>query len=271
MKETAHIRRPFEVAHRGASALAPENTFAAFDAALASGADGIEFDVRLTRDGELVVIHGPTLERTVRPRRGTVAGASLRALRGLDAGGWFDPRFAGEPIPRLDDVLGRYAGRTRIYVDLKQPAEDGRMERELVRLLRRHALREARAGEITLQSFSSASLRRLAAAVPGYERLQLYGRFSDTAAVCRALPEVRDYATGIGPSRLATNATLVDSAKRLGLSVHPHTVNEAEEMRAFAALGVETLFTDAPGRLDFALRGRGRPALPRRAGLATAA
>ena len=251
-----HIRhRPLEVAHRGASAVAPENTFAAFDAALELGADGIEFDVRLTRDGRLVVIHDPTLERTARPRGGTVAGASLRALRGLDAGGWFDPRFAGEPIPLLDDVLGRYAGRAPMYVDLKQPAPDGRAERELVRLLRRHAFRGTRVDAVRLQSFSSASLRRLAAAVPGYERLQLFGRFNDTDAVCAELPTVSEYATGVGPSRLATNATLVDAAKALGLSVHPHTVNEAEEMRAFAALGVDTIFTDAPGRLDFALAG----------------
>ena len=66
---------------------------------------------------------------------------------------------------------------------------------------------------------------------------------------------MREYATGIGPSRLATNETLVGAARAHDLTIHPHTVNEADEMRAFAALGVETLFTDAPGRLDFALAG----------------
>ena len=83
------------LAHRGYSAKAPENTMAAFELALAVGADGIELDVHMTRDGEIVVIHDDTLDRTTNGK-GPVSDQTMAELRELDAGSWFSPEFAGE-------------------------------------------------------------------------------------------------------------------------------------------------------------------------------
>ncbi len=99
--------RPCVVGHRGASAAAPENTLAAFDAAWRAGADVIELDLQLTADGIVVVIHDDTVDATT-DGSGAVGLLTFAALRTLDAGSWFSPAFAGQPIPRLDEVL-RYA------------------------------------------------------------------------------------------------------------------------------------------------------------------
>src|SRR5262245_24640882 len=106
------------IAHRGASSYAPENTFSAFELALSLGACELELDVQETADGELVVIHDDTVERTTNGT-GAVTGHTLAVLQGLDAGAWFDRRFAGERIPTLDRMLERYSSRARLHIELK--------------------------------------------------------------------------------------------------------------------------------------------------------
>jgi glycerophosphoryl diester phosphodiesterase len=97
------------VGHRGASKSAPENTMSAFECALQAGAHGIEFDVQMTIDNELVVLHDVTLDRTT-TGTGFVDQAAWERVASLDAGGWFDARFQGVGVPRLEDVLGMAGG-----------------------------------------------------------------------------------------------------------------------------------------------------------------
>ena len=111
-------RKPLVIAHRGDTAAAPENTLAAFAAAIDAGADGIEFDVHPSRDGALVVHHDYYLDRTTNGA-GLVSGYTLAELRTLDAGAWFDERFAGESIPTLEEVLSLAAGHVRLEIELK--------------------------------------------------------------------------------------------------------------------------------------------------------
>jgi len=118
---TAHGPRESHacVAHRGWSGKAPENTLAAFRMALSEPSiRWIELDVRLSKDGVPVVIHDPTLSRTT-DGRGRVADRTARELARLDAGGWFHPSFAGEPVPQLEEVLALAAGRCRLNIELK--------------------------------------------------------------------------------------------------------------------------------------------------------
>ncbi|HEX4612484.1 MAG TPA: glycerophosphodiester phosphodiesterase family protein [Urbifossiella sp.] len=126
------------VGHRGLARHAPENTLANIDACLDLRLD-IEFDVRRTRDGQLVVIHDATVGRTT-SGKGKVADLSLRDLQAFDAGGWFDPAFAGERVPTLDAVFARVAVRkaaqTLLAVDLKDPA----IEADVVRLAVKHGV-----------------------------------------------------------------------------------------------------------------------------------
>ena len=110
--------RPIIVAHRGSSLRAPENTLAAFRRALYDGADAIELDVRLTNDGELVVIHDARLQRTTNGR-GIVERHSLDELKRLSAGAWFHRSFSSEKIPTLDEVLRLLRGRMGVNIELK--------------------------------------------------------------------------------------------------------------------------------------------------------
>lgn len=112
--------RPLVLAHRGALRAAPENTIPAFEQALAQGADGVELDVILSRDGEVVIIHDDTLQRTTNGR-GPVADLTLAELKQLDAGAWFDARFAGTCIPTLAEALAALSAPARINVELKAP------------------------------------------------------------------------------------------------------------------------------------------------------
>src|SRR6516225_6317825 len=109
---------PFTSAHRGHSAAAPENTLAALSAAWQAGATVAEIDLRMTADGELVLMHDRTLDRTT-TGHGPVSQSSLAELKRLDAGTWFAPAFAGEPIPRFDEVLEWSRGKIGLLVELK--------------------------------------------------------------------------------------------------------------------------------------------------------
>jgi glycerophosphoryl diester phosphodiesterase len=106
------------VCHKGANKVAPENTFAAAQQAIDWGATTIEADVWTSRDGEMVVIHDSTVDRTT-DGTGHVVALTTAELAALDAGGWFDPAFAGEPIPRLRDFLTWIKGRARVFLDVK--------------------------------------------------------------------------------------------------------------------------------------------------------
>jgi glycerophosphoryl diester phosphodiesterase len=110
--------RPLVVADRGASADAPEHTIAAFELALDQGADGLALDVHLSRDGQPIVIHDFTLERTT-SGSGLVRAHTTRELKRLDAGAWDDPQFRGQRIQTLPEVLERFRGRTRFAITVK--------------------------------------------------------------------------------------------------------------------------------------------------------
>jgi len=119
--ETVKFKPPWFIAHRGYRARYPENTLVAFQAALGAGVQMIELDVALSRDRKLVVIHDATLERTTNGE-GAVSDHTLAQLKQLDAGGWFHPRFAGEHLPELSEVLDLADGRVMINIEIKPHA-----------------------------------------------------------------------------------------------------------------------------------------------------
>ncbi|SFJ72331.1 glycerophosphoryl diester phosphodiesterase [Paenibacillus sp. UNC496MF] len=137
-------------AHRGASAYAPENTMAAFERGLACGAELIELDVQLTKDGEIVVFHDLTVDKTTNGR-GPLRDYTLAELRALDAGSWFSADFAGERVPTLEDVLVWARDRIRLSIELKQPADrlDPALARRTARLVAEHGMN----GQAQLMSF----------------------------------------------------------------------------------------------------------------------
>ncbi len=252
------------VGHRGASGRAPEHTLVAYDLALVHGADYIEQDLQLTRDGVLVVLHDPTLDRTARGPAahctGLVIEKTLAQIRTCDVGSWFNAahpqharaEYVGLRIPTLDEVLSRYGQRTRYYVETKNPEDAPGMEERLLALLDAHGLRRPAAERWTVlvQSFSAAGLRRLHALDPALPLVQLYGAPTNTSPAIRAtLDDVQSYAVGIGPNKGAVDRALVAAAHARCLVVHPYTVNEDAELRALVALGVDGAFTNFPDRL----------------------
>ena len=135
------------IAHRGASSYAPENTFAAYDKALAMGVNQIELDVHFTRDDHLVVIHDDTVDRTT-DGSGPVADHTLVDLRSLDAGSWFSPQYAGERIRTLGEVLEHYKGRHHFHIEIKARQVPGLATRT-IDMVRGYGV----ANDVTITSF----------------------------------------------------------------------------------------------------------------------
>jgi len=220
------------IAHRGASAYAPELTFAAFDLALAMGADTLELDVRRTADGELVLLHDRTLARTAHDVR-RIAGVTLADLERL-------PERI-RPLT-LDAVFARYGTSTRYWVETKEPVRE--TELELVALIERHGLRE----QAGVQSFDHRSLRRMHRLHPHLRLASLFRRGTPPALVRAALSRAATYACTVAPAAGSIDAALVHAAHARGLTVQAWTVNDEREMARLHALGVDGLITDVPDR-----------------------
>jgi glycerophosphoryl diester phosphodiesterase len=239
---TQRGQAPRIIAHRGASLLAPENTLAAFRAAIAVGADGVEFDVQASRDGVPVVIHDARLERTT-SGRGWVSEASAAELGALEAGAWFDPPLAGEGVPTLQAVLALLApSPLALHIELKTArcAYPG-----LVPAVHRLVQAAGLAARTTLSSFNHHSLREARALRPPLDCAVL---------LYEALIEPWAYAAQHGfqalhPHHATVDAELVQSCHAAGLAVRPYTVDDAAEAQRLLALGVDGLITNDPARL----------------------
>lgn len=251
------------IAHRGASWDAPEHSFAAYDLALEQGADWIEQDLQMTRDGQLVVLHDDSLDRTVSGPsascRGLVRERTRAELGTCEVGSWFNREyplrakaaFADERIPTLDAVLTRYRGRARFYIETKSPADAPGMEDSLLVLLRKHGLvgRGGDEGRVIVQSFSAASLIRLRELSPRLALVQLMDERPASGSLEATLDSIARYAIGVGPSREFINEAFVKAAQARGLVVHPYTVNAEATMVYVLNLGVDGMFTDRPDLL----------------------
>ena len=156
--------QPLIFAHRGASAVAPENTLPAFVKALELGADGIELDVQATADGELVVLHDFNLERTT-TGAGLLRKRTLAQLVDVDAGIRFNDAFAGTPIPTLEQVFELTAGRCIVNVEIKNMDWDGGPEaRPLTRMIQRRRLH----GQVIVSSFNPSPCAKCDDSTPKY-------------------------------------------------------------------------------------------------------
>jgi glycerophosphoryl diester phosphodiesterase len=240
--------KPLNIAHRGASGHAPANTMAAFLLATEMGADGIELDVHLSADGELVVIHDHTVDATT-DGQGPVSALSLAELQQLDAGSWFDPRFAGERIPTLRQVLTAVGQRLLINVEIKvvpghhPPA----LEREAVRLIEESGMVD----RVLISSFSPRSLRRVRRLNRQIPLGLLYSR--PAPAVLPAL--LRLSYDALHPHYGLVDARTSARARERGQRVNVWTVNDAGEMRRMCDLGVDGIITNYPDVLGHVLAG----------------
>ena len=222
----------FCIGHRGASGEAPENTLYAIRRALEQGADGVEVDVHATCDGQLVVIHDATVDRTT-DGCGPVAEMTLEAVRSLNAGG-------GEKVPTLWEVIRLVAGRAWLNIELKAKGTALRVVQEVERAVEElGARREA----FTISSFDADELTLAAGRGIPIGVLDS-GRRRGVNRLVRRLN-----ATTLHLSRRVVNPRRVAFARAMGVRLLVYTVNEPDEMRRLAALGVDGIFTDFPGRM----------------------
>jgi glycerophosphoryl diester phosphodiesterase len=260
------------IGHRGASGYAPEHTFPSYNLALRMGADYIEQDLQLTRDGVLVVMHDKTLNRTAtapegvpaRFCRGPVINRTLRQIKRCDVGSWFNeeypeyakPMYVGLKVPTLEQVFERYGDRAAVnfYIETKNPDAAPGMERKLLRLMNEYGLTRPAVEDwrVLIQSFSPESLKKIHRLNDSLPLVQLYFAGS-SKAIRRDLEMASTYAVGVGPYKEDVDRRLVAAAHRRCLAVHPYTVNEKPEMRALISTGVDGMFTNFPNRLETVL------------------
>ena len=234
--------RPLLVAHRGVSARFPENTLVAFRAAVDEGSRMLELDVGLTADGVPVVLHDETLDRTT-DGEGSLSFATLDQITPLDAGRWFDPAFAGEPVPTLARVLDELGGRIAINIEIKPEAvrsdPAGGIEEQVVALVRARSLEEA----VVVSSFEPTAVGRVKRLAPEIRAALLYHHEMpfDPVALLRLYG-----ADGLHVNQRHVTAEVVAALHAAGLYVGCYTANSKADLRRLTELGVDAIFTDDP-------------------------
>jgi glycerophosphoryl diester phosphodiesterase len=270
--------KKFVVGHRGACAYAPENTLPSYRLAIEQGADYVEQDLQITRDGVLVCSHDETLERCtniaeVFPERFTdemVRGKrvkrwrfhdfSLKEIKQLDAGTKFDPKFKGTTIPTWQEAIDEIKGKTGLCPEIKNPEIYSRigmsMEDLFAEMLKKNGLDKPTASTpILVQSFNRDSLKQVAQNGIKHPMLQLWS--AGVRWTPEMLDEAKQHASAIGPSKDDVMGELVRDAHARGLQVVAYTYNKknlspgfpsvrADIKHALYELGIDGLFTDNP-------------------------
>jgi glycerophosphoryl diester phosphodiesterase len=283
--QTADQGAKQNIAHRGASAYAPEHTLAAYRLAMDQGAHYVEQDLAVTRDGRLICLHDDTLERTTDvatrfPDRATAPQAGRRSgpqwlaidltlaeIRTLDAGLWFDRKYSGSRVPTWEEALELVRSRPGIgmYPELKSPPLYRDRGIDMVKLfvesIRAHGLdrpESLRTTPVIVQSFDEPTIRRLATELPGIPRVLLMGSFPQGGLTTDRLRDIATFATGIAPAKnlLHEYPDVVERAHAAGLTVTAYTFRSRDtgrfatvrdEMSYFlSTLGIDAVFTDNP-------------------------
>ena len=278
------VDRPKQlIAHRGASGYAPEHTFAAYDLAIAQKADFVEPDLAVSKDGALVCLHDDTLDRTtnveevypgrfspdVKGRNGekrwVANDFTVAEIKKLDAGSWFDAKFAGAAVPTWDEMVGRVRAHpgVGVYPELKSPPlYTGRgidMARIFVDSMKKHELdrpESLRKTPVIIQSFDRPTIKRMSVELPTVPRVFLTSEDEDVSDA--RLEDLATFATGIAPEKkvIAAHPDMVARAHALGLTVTAWTFR-ADEKTSYASVrdemaqflytfGIDALFTNNP-------------------------
>jgi len=242
------------IAHRGASAHAPENTLAAVRIAMEMRAEMVEVDVLLSKDGIPVLLHDPSLDRTT-TGQGLVTDYTLDELRLLDAGSWFSPEFKAEPIPTVEELLELAKGKISINLEIKTQALtdslQGGIVEKVVDLVRKYDMQN----HVIFSSFDPRAIQQLKEYAPDIPGAILYDAaiYGDK----HPLDIVRELkADAFNCSWKEIRKDWVDSLHHYKIPVNIYTVNADTLMHKMLDLGVDGIFTDYPDILLQVLRSR---------------
>lgn len=241
---------PILFAHRGDQAHAPENTLPSFSQAIQKGADGVELDAKLTSDGHVIVIHDLTVDRTTNGK-GKVASFSLEEIRKLDAGAWFDEKFAGAKIPLLEEVFESVGRNKLINIELTNYStpRDG-LTQKVCELIKKHNNQK----QIIFSSFFASSLKIAAQGLPEAPR-GLLARPGILGLWARSFGFMFGDYQALHPHVSSASREQMQRAHRLKRRVHVWTANTPAEVTQLRDWGADGIFTDDPAT---ALRALGR-------------
>lgn len=237
-----NYERPLIIAHRGASSLAPENTLAAVQKALDLKVDVVEIDVHRSSDGELVVLHDATLDRTT-TGSGPVKQYSLEEVKSFDAGSWFSPSFVEERIPTLREVLEKTKDQATLLIELKGE----RTEVRTVELVKELGMTD----QVIIQSFDFLQIQKAKQKAPEIPTVFLVKEpkhKEDPAQAALWMCNIADYvgASGIAVRHNLLTPELLELARERSLAVFVWTVDQQKDMKKFIKLGVQGIITNKP-------------------------
>ncbi|WP_058305971.1 glycerophosphodiester phosphodiesterase [Gracilibacillus massiliensis] len=244
--------RIVNIAHRGASAHAPEHTLVSYEYAQKMGADYLEIDLHMSADGELVAIHDQSLERTTNHQQ-LVSEMELKEIKALDAGSWFNQKnpsvandnFAHLDVPTLTEVIEHFGNEANYYIEIKTPKLYPDMIDKLLEVLSAHDLlrKDRREGSVIIQSFSAEALQQVHKHDQSIPLIQLLKQPPEDPNA------IKQYAVGVGINFKSLDLQSITELRKADLLVHAYTVNQPDEMRKLLEWGVTGIFTDYPDLL----------------------
>ncbi|MDZ4767031.1 MAG: glycerophosphodiester phosphodiesterase family protein [Chloroflexota bacterium] len=245
--QAMYDRQVLVFGHRGAHAYAPMNTLPAFELAVAQGAHGIELDVHRSKDGIPVIVHDFTVDATS-DGHGLVVDMTLAELKALDAGAWFDAKFAGTRILTLDEVFEAVGARVFVNVEIKSESFDtDGVEAVVADCIRRHNMER----RVIMSSFNPLTVGRFRALAPDVPAAFLdWG--GSTPAIRQAASELVYEA--YHPQHAMIDAAMVAAQTRAGRVINTWTVNDPARARTLMELGVRGIVTDMPDVILNALK-----------------
>lgn len=247
-KSKANKKDFWVIAHRGWSGSYPENTLIGLHEAIKLGCHMIEFDVTLTKDRKPIIIHDKTLSRTTNGY-GKVHKYMYKDLRKLDAGSWFHPKYAGTPLPSLDEILLISKGSgIMINIEIKkdnwdETLQDDSIERQIIQAIDKYNLVD----KIIISSFRWGYIERIHKLAPHIKTALLH--YKSTATLNPAKLKKKYGIVSFNPQEIELNKKFVIKCHDVGLKVLPFTINTYTEMEQYILMGVDGMFTNHPNRL----------------------
>ncbi len=243
------------IAHRGASAFAPEHTMTAYEIARHADVDYIEIDLQMTKDGVLVAMHDEKVDRTT-DGLGFVKEYTLEELKQLNAGEWFNEaypdlankEFEQEKVPTLEEIFVQFGDDVNYYIELKSPRIYKGMEEKLFSLLKKYDLlgEDHTMPKVIVESFNEDTLTKFHKLEPTLPLVQLFS-FKEKAALSHLDYErLQTYASGIGMDLKSVDQEFIHEAQLNGLQVHLYSIKTENDMKNAIHLDANGVFVDNP-------------------------
>lgn len=244
-----HIKN---IAHRGASAYAPEHTIAAYQLGQQMNGDYIEIDLQMTKDGHLVAMHDETVNRTTNGT-GLVKEHTLEEIKKLNAGSFFNEKhpslakkdFEDAKVPTLEEIIETFGNGANYYIETKSPDEYAGMEEKLLEIIKHYEISD----NVIIQSFSEESLQKIHSSDVTLPLVQLLPYKKAVQLTELEIKKYKTYCIGLGMNYKYIDSAYVKRIKKHGLEVHPFTVDNEKDMKKLLLWGVDGMFTNDPDRL----------------------